>query len=137
MVQSRTHTCGELRLSDAGKTVTLVGWMENIREVGSNFAFVVLRDFYGTTQVVIENEAIFGFPHPVKHADSVCTTERRTAAKESERTSFASISPSAPVTAARHRAEYPTAVPISNTRFLGRSDAADSSIVSADGAMMS
>ena len=56
MVQSRTHTCGELRLSDAGKNVTIVGWMENIREVGNNFAFVVLRDFYGTTQVVIENE---------------------------------------------------------------------------------
>ena len=54
MFQSRTHTCGELRLSDAGKTVTLAGWMENVREVGSNFAFVVLRDFYGTTQVVIE-----------------------------------------------------------------------------------
>ena len=56
MMQSRTNTCGELRLADAGKTVTLVGWMENVREVGANFAFVVLRDFYGTTQVVIENE---------------------------------------------------------------------------------
>ena len=55
-MQSRTNTCGELRLCDAGKNVTLVGWMENVREVGSNFAFVVLRDFYGTTQVVIENE---------------------------------------------------------------------------------
>lgn len=58
MVQSRTHTCGELRLADAGKNVTLVGWMENVREVGSNFAFVVLRDFYGTTQVVIETEEL-------------------------------------------------------------------------------
>jgi len=56
MFQSRTHNCGELRLGDAGKSVTIVGWMENVREVGSNFAFVVLRDFYGTTQVVIENE---------------------------------------------------------------------------------
>jgi len=55
MKQSRTHNCGELRLCDAGKQVTIVGWMENVREVGSNFAFVVLRDFYGTTQVVIEN----------------------------------------------------------------------------------
>ena len=55
-MQSRTHNCGELRLADAGKNVTLVGWMENVREVGANFAFVVLRDFYGTTQVVIENE---------------------------------------------------------------------------------
>ena len=55
-MQSRTNTCGELRLADAGKSVTLVGWMENVREVGANFAFVVLRDYYGTTQVVIENE---------------------------------------------------------------------------------
>ena len=56
MMQSRTHNCGELRLADAGKQVTIVGWMENLREVGSNFGFVVLRDFYGTTQVVIETE---------------------------------------------------------------------------------
>ena len=55
MTQSRTHNCGELRLANAGQNVTIVGWMENVREVGSNFAFVVLRDFYGTTQVVIEN----------------------------------------------------------------------------------
>ena len=56
MMQSRTHTCGALRLEDAGKNVTLCGWMENVRVVGSNFAFVVLRDFYGTTQIVVETE---------------------------------------------------------------------------------
>ena len=56
MTQSRTHTCGELRLPDAGKEVTLVGWMENFREVGANLGFAVLRDFYGTTQVVAEDE---------------------------------------------------------------------------------
>ncbi|MBQ1459784.1 MAG: Asp-tRNA(Asn)/Glu-tRNA(Gln) amidotransferase GatCAB subunit C, partial [Oscillospiraceae bacterium] len=56
MMQMRTHTCNELRLSDVGKQVKLVGWMENVRTVGSNFAFVVLRDFYGTTQIVIESE---------------------------------------------------------------------------------
>ena len=56
MIQSRTHNCGELRLADAGKKVTIVGWLENVREVGSNFAFLVLRDYYGTTQVVIETE---------------------------------------------------------------------------------
>jgi aspartyl-tRNA synthetase len=56
MTQSRTHTCGELRLQDAGKTVTLCGWMENVREVGNGFAFVVLRDYYGTTQIVLEND---------------------------------------------------------------------------------
>ena len=58
MFQSRTHTCGELRLSDAGKKVTLVGWMENVREVGSSLAFVVLRDFYGTTQIVIKTSEL-------------------------------------------------------------------------------
>ena len=56
MMQSRTHNCGELRLANAGQNVTIAGWMENVREVGANFAFVVLRDFYGTTQVVIETE---------------------------------------------------------------------------------
>ena len=56
MTQMRTHNCGELRIENAGEKVKLVGWMENVREVGSNFAFVVLRDFYGTTQIVIENE---------------------------------------------------------------------------------
>ena len=56
MTQSRTHTCGELRLADAGKDVTIVGWLENVREVGANFAFLVLRDYYGTTQVVVETE---------------------------------------------------------------------------------
>lgn len=34
MMQSRTHTCNALRLSDAGSQVTLVGWFENIRQVG-------------------------------------------------------------------------------------------------------
>ena len=56
MMQNRTHTCNELRLADAGKQVQLCGWMENIREVSANLAFVVLRDFYGTTQVVVESE---------------------------------------------------------------------------------
>ena len=54
MTQNRTHTCGALRLTDAGKQVKLSGWMENIREVGSELAFIILRDFYGTTQIVAE-----------------------------------------------------------------------------------
>ena len=56
MTQSRTHTCNELRMEHVGQKVKIVGWMENVREVGNNFAFVVVRDFYGTTQVVVENE---------------------------------------------------------------------------------
>ncbi len=55
MFQSRTHTCGELRLANVGEKVTIVGWMENVREVGATLAFVIVRDFYGTTQAVIEN----------------------------------------------------------------------------------
>ena len=54
MTQNRTHTCGELRLSDAGKAIKICGWLENLREVGSELAFAVVRDFYGTTQVVAE-----------------------------------------------------------------------------------
>jgi len=57
-MQYRTHTCNELRLEDAGKKVRLSGWMENVREVSGNLAFIVLRDFYGSTQLVAENEKI-------------------------------------------------------------------------------
>lgn len=56
MVQSRTHTCNELRSSDIGSKVVLAGWFENIRKVSKNLGFLVLRDFYGTTQIVIETE---------------------------------------------------------------------------------
>ena len=56
MIQSRTHNCNELRLADAGKEVTLVGFYDNMRQVSKNLGFLVLRDFYGTTQIVIENE---------------------------------------------------------------------------------
>ena len=58
MTQNRTHTCGELRRSNAGECVQLCGWMENLREVSGSLAFLVLRDFYGTTQVVLESEAM-------------------------------------------------------------------------------
>ncbi|WP_026517581.1 aspartate--tRNA ligase [Butyrivibrio sp. MC2021] len=56
MMQSRTHNCGELRMANVGESVKLVGWLENMREVGANLGFVVLRDFYGTTQIVLETE---------------------------------------------------------------------------------
>ena len=57
-MQYRTHHCNELRLADAGKQVRLSGWMENIREVSASLAFVVIRDFYGSTQLVAEREDI-------------------------------------------------------------------------------
>ena len=58
MMQSRTHNCNELRMEHVGAHVRLAGWMENVREVGGQLVFVVLRDFYGTTQLVTEDPAL-------------------------------------------------------------------------------
>ncbi len=51
----RTHNCNELRASDAGKKVKIAGWLDSKRDKGG-LLFAVLRDFYGTTQVVAESE---------------------------------------------------------------------------------
>ena len=50
----RTHTCGALRGSDIGKTVRLVGWVQDYRNLGS-FLFIVLRDRYGITQIHVDS----------------------------------------------------------------------------------
>ncbi len=71
MFQSRTHNCGQLRMENVGENVKIVGWMENVREVGSNFAFVILRDFYGTTQVVIETEEMMKIIKPLNKESTI------------------------------------------------------------------
>ena len=71
MFQSRTHTCNELRLENVGEKVKIVGWMENVREVGNHFAFVVVRDFYGTTQVVVETEEMMNIVHSVNKESTI------------------------------------------------------------------
>ena len=74
IMQSRTHTCGELRKTNVGETVTIVGWMENVREVCGNLAFVVMRDFYGTTQVVVETEDMMAVIKPLNKESTISVT---------------------------------------------------------------
>ena len=55
----RTHTCGELRISNAGQKVTLSGWVQKARKLGG-MTFIDLRDRYGITQLVTEDEIEVG-----------------------------------------------------------------------------
>ena len=57
-MQGRTHNCGQLRLENVGEEVKLVGWYENLRKVSRSLGFMILRDFYGTTQIVVEDDRI-------------------------------------------------------------------------------
>ena len=72
MFQSRTHTCNELRSTDIGKDVVLVGYYENMRKVSKNLGFLILRDFYGTTQIVIETEEMMQSLDGINNESTLC-----------------------------------------------------------------
>ena len=74
MTQSRTHNCNELRIGNVGETVTLVGWLENIRKVSKNLGFLILRDFYGTTQIVVETEEMMNVVGDVNKESTISVT---------------------------------------------------------------
>ena len=74
MIQSRTHNCGQLRISDVGEKVTLVGFYDNMRKVSKNLGFLILRDFYGVTQIVIETEEMMAKLNGVNNESTLSIT---------------------------------------------------------------
>ena len=74
----RTHTCGELRIADKGKTVTLAGWVQKVRNLGS-MAFVDLRDRYGITQLVFDGSVDFGREFVIQATGEVLERESKNA----------------------------------------------------------
>ncbi len=74
MVQSRTHTCGQLRIGNAGEKVTLTGWYDNMRKVSKNLGFLILRDFYGVTQIVVETEEMMASLAGVNNESTLSVT---------------------------------------------------------------
>ncbi len=73
-MQGRTHTCGELRIGDVGKKVKIAGWYDNLRRVSKNLGFLILRDFYGVTQVVIETEEMMEIVNGINYESTIAVT---------------------------------------------------------------
>lgn len=72
MIQSRTHTCNDLSSSNIDEKVILVGWYDNFRRVSKKLGFLVLRDFYGVTQIVIESEDIMQKIESINSESTLC-----------------------------------------------------------------
>ncbi|MBQ9399497.1 MAG: aspartate--tRNA ligase [Bacteroidales bacterium] len=72
----RTHTCGELRIQNAGQTVTLAGWVQRFRKLGG-MTFVDLRDRYGITQLVTEEEIAIGREYVIQVTGLVVERENK------------------------------------------------------------
>ncbi len=72
----RTHTCGELRISDVGSQVTLSGWVQKVRSLGS-MTFVDLRDRYGITQLVFDGTADLGREYVIQIKGTVMERESK------------------------------------------------------------
>jgi aspartyl-tRNA synthetase len=86
----RTHTCGELRPTDDGRTVRLSGWVHRKRDHG-NLLFIDLRDHYGLTQCVIESGSVLFDAATETRPESVVTVTGRVVLRTSE-----TINPSLP-----------------------------------------
>ena len=68
---TRTHNCGELRATDAGKSVVLLGWVNRRRDHG-NLIFLDLRDRYGISQIVLDKDLTRpATPRPSRHVRSL------------------------------------------------------------------
>lgn len=73
-MKARTHNCNELNEKHVGKKVKLCGWLANMREVSNSLAFVVLRDFYGITQVVAETQETIAQFRNIKRESTISVT---------------------------------------------------------------
>ena len=82
MNKYRTHNCSELTAEDAGKTVSLSGWLHRKRDHG-NLLFIDIRDHYGLTQCVIENKNEFFNGLEKTRPESVLTVSGKVVKRES------------------------------------------------------
>jgi len=74
----RTHTCGELRIENEGQKVTLAGWVQKVRSLGS-MAFIDLRDRYGITQLVVDGGCDLGREFVIQAEGTVIERESKNA----------------------------------------------------------